>query len=619
MTTARRWLTVPLSLFLVALGATPAAADPAGPTNYRSTIEDVEPTLDSVDIDILGGDAFIVLTADPGITVTVPGYNDEPYLQFLPDGTVQRNAASPARWLNDARYGGLDVTVPPEASADAPPRWEPVADDGTYAWHDHRVHWMSPAVPRQVDTGAGTPQPVQDWSFQITVDEQPVAVSGQLTWFPPASPLLPALAFLIVGAGATALVLRRSAAATAVAAVGAVAAAVVGTSASVGLPSGAQAEPATFILPLVALVLAGVAVTIRRRPGSAPRVLGALAGVPVVVWGVLQSGSLTAPIVPTPLPAALARSLIAVALAAGLAALVGAGRSLVSSGTDAGPTSAGADTNNERRPRRLSRRVGHHASAVLVIAGTQPFLVAHAGEGATWQALLVVLSLGCAVVFGLVLVGRVRMSEPDDLVLPLAGVAIVSSLAPLGSNFLSDWVGWAFPIGVVALVALIVAAVSPLALSFGEPATYGAVAIAAIGAVTLQAPITRAWHPPPEFLPLADDVEIAIVSPQEGGELSDGVMEVTVAVTGGTLGPGGLTLDQLPTDPEQSGELAVALDGESVEPDTAQPCTIEVPCSEVTFPLEVDPGEHTLAVEFRRGDGVPFTPLVTDRITFITR
>lgn len=243
-------------------------------------------------------------------------------------------------------------------------------------------------------------------------------------------------------------------------------------------------------------------------------------------------------------------------------------------------------------------------------------VIAHAGEGATWQALLVVAALGVLVVLALVIVGRVRMEQGDDLVLPLAGVAIASSLAPLGSVLLSDWVGWAFPAGVVALLALVAAALTPFDLAPSNPSTYGVIAVAAIAAVALYGPITLAWHPPPDFLPLADDVEVTITSPSEGADVTAGEVLVTVTISGGSVQPELLAADQVPPDPEEAGQLAVAVDGQVVTPEFAEACTVSSPCDEVSFPVEVEPGEGIIAVEYRRGDGVPMTPLVTDRVAF---
>ncbi|WP_052666641.1 hypothetical protein [Nitriliruptor alkaliphilus] len=245
-----------------------------------------------------------------------------------------------------------------------------------------------------------------------------------------------------------------------------------------------------------------------------------------------------------------------------------------------------------------------------------PLVLAHAGEGATWQALLVVASLGLAVVFVLAVVGRVQLGQADDLVLPLAGVAIASSLAPLGSAWLSDWVGWAFPVGVVVLVALLLVAMTPLEFGPTSPITYGTLALAVICAALLYNPITQAWHPPADFLPLADDSEVVITGPADGDTVDAGEIEVTVYVTGGSLQSDLLAVDQLPDDPEEAGHLAVAVDGRVISPRFAERCTVDAPCTEVSFPITVEPGERRLVVEFRRGDGAPLTPLVTDAVTF---
>ncbi len=252
---------------------------------------------------------------------------------------------------------------------------------------------------------------------------------------------------------------------------------------------------------------------------------------------------------------------------------------------------------------------------LLALAAALPFLLAHDGAGATWQALLVVIALGLVVVVVLTLVGRIRLDQPDDLVLPLASVAIASSLAPLGSAWLSDWIGWAFPIGVVMLVTVLLVTLTPLQLGTTEPITYGAFALAVVGAVLLYQPITLAWHPPVEFLPLADDVEVSIVDPDDGTEVAAGEMLVTVDVTGGSVGNELVSIDEVGTDPEEGGLLEVAVNGEAHEPTFDEDCSRSATCTTVTFPVEVDTGPNDVTIEFRRADGASFTPLVTDRVT----
>lgn len=251
--------------------------------------------------------------------------------------------------------------------------------------------------------------------------------------------------------------------------------------------------------------------------------------------------------------------------------------------------------------------------STLPIAAALPWTLAHDGPGATWQALLVVIALGMVVLVVMAVLDRLRIERPDDLVLPLASVAIASSLAPLGSAWLSDWVGWAFPVGVVMLATLIVAATTSLRLERRSPLPWGALGVAAVGAAALYQPLTVAWHPPPDFLPLADDVAIAITAPDEGAALPPGTTSVEVTVEGGSIASGFVDVEELGPDPEEGGVLIVSVDGEPLEPDYDQECTRRAACTQVTFPVELDPGEATIRVEFRRADGASFTPLVTDR------
>ncbi|MEX2503786.1 MAG: hypothetical protein WD378_02985 [Egicoccus sp.] len=245
-----------------------------------------------------------------------------------------------------------------------------------------------------------------------------------------------------------------------------------------------------------------------------------------------------------------------------------------------------------------------------------PLFVAHGGPGSTWQALVTAFALGLTVIVLLAVAGRIRVTSPDDLVLPLAAVAVLSSLAPLADYWLSDWIGWAFPVGVAMLLGLLVAAFTALDLALRSPLTWVVTAAAVVGAVLLYAPITRAWHPPVDYLPLADDAQVEILVPEEGDEIEAGTFEVSVALTGGSIGPGNAALEDLPTDPEEAGGLAVSLNGERIVTSYLEDCSIAQPCETVTFPIEVDAGAHDLLVEFTRGDGLPLAPQVTTRVTF---
>ncbi len=161
-----------LAVAVVGLVATasPAAADPAGPTDYRSEVVRVDPVVAGIDVRIVGGDSFVLLRVTPGVTVDVVGYRGEPYLRFAADGTVERNEASPSRWLNDDRYGS--TTPPATATPEAEPDWRVVAADGSYAWHDHRAHWMNPARPPGAEPG----DTILEAVIPLVVDGTEVAV-----------------------------------------------------------------------------------------------------------------------------------------------------------------------------------------------------------------------------------------------------------------------------------------------------------------------------------------------------------------------------------------------------------------------------------------------------------
>lgn len=307
---------------MLLLMAGPAAADPARPTPYRSTVTAIKPPEADLEVSVEGGDAFLLLTAPKGVEVVVEGYEGEPYLRIGEDGIVEVNERSPARYLNDSRYGSRDVTVPASADPEAAPLWTVVGSGGTYAWHDHRIHWMSPALPQQVDATSHAPQLVQEWEVPIQVDGADVAIHGRLEWLPPRSPVLPVLVLVLV-ALSVALATRRGTLSVA-GAVGAVALAAValGASTAVTAPPGAPTDPTTLIAPLAAVSLAVMAVAWRRDPRA--RWLAVGAAVVLGAWAVRLLGALTAPIAPGPLPAAVSAAVVGASFGAAIGAIVGA-------------------------------------------------------------------------------------------------------------------------------------------------------------------------------------------------------------------------------------------------------------------------------------------------------
>jgi hypothetical protein len=149
--------------------------------DYRSYITGIAPNVPGLSLQVLEFADRLVLTNHTGTTITIEGYEGEPYARVLADGAVEVNTRSPAYYLNQNFYG--DVTVPASASASAPPRWTVLDRTGQFEWHDHRIHWMSPVPPPQVkDRGRRTK--IFDWRVPIQVGSQPATVDGQLFWVP---------------------------------------------------------------------------------------------------------------------------------------------------------------------------------------------------------------------------------------------------------------------------------------------------------------------------------------------------------------------------------------------------------------------------------------------------
>lgn len=240
--------------------------------------------------------------------------------------------------------------------------------------------------------------------------------------------------------------------------------------------------------------------------------------------------------------------------------------------------------------------------------------LAHAGEGATWQALLTTLAIGLGIVFLLVLAGRIRLHTPGDLVLPLAAVAILSSLAPAASATLSDWVGWAAPAGTVVLAALVLAAGTDLELGWTTPLAIATVVLAVAGSLVLGDDLNRAWHPKDPEIPLSDDATLTIAEPENGATV-DGDVTVRLELEGGSVGPRDLDPGDLPDDPEELGRIRLFVDGMEVDVAPEETCTVEDPCRSLTYVLELDPGTHSIIAELVRGDGFPLSPTVFDRVS----
>ena len=156
-------------------------ADQGSSYHYRSNITSITPSAPGLSLEVLEFADRLLLTNHTGKTVTIYGYQGEPYARVLVDGTAEQNANSPATYLNTSFYG--NVTVPASANPSAPPHWVVVDRTGQFEWHDHRIHWMSPLTPPQVKNKSERTL-IFDWQVPIRVGTTGGTVNGQLFWTP---------------------------------------------------------------------------------------------------------------------------------------------------------------------------------------------------------------------------------------------------------------------------------------------------------------------------------------------------------------------------------------------------------------------------------------------------
>jgi hypothetical protein len=198
------------SVAALAVCAAAAAHGGGGALGFRSTVSGITPAVAGVAVSVLDYDDRLQLRNESGEPLVVLGYEGEPYLAFR-DGRVYRNVRSPATYLNDDRFGQVDL--PKRADPNALPEWEEVAVREEFDWHDHRIHWMSKSLPPKVRAAKDEPHHVFDWAVPARLDGKRLTILGSLDYEPPPNevpkPLIAVLGLLIVGGGAAIWLPRR--------------------------------------------------------------------------------------------------------------------------------------------------------------------------------------------------------------------------------------------------------------------------------------------------------------------------------------------------------------------------------------------------------------------------
>jgi hypothetical protein len=180
----RAFLCYAIALVFAASAAGHEGPGPALP-GFKATVKGLKPGTRGVTLKVLGGEDQLWLLNRSGKTITIIGYEGEPYLRFTPRGIYQ-NRNSPATYLNADRFAR--AVVPRSAHAGAKPVWRRLAKSRAWAWHDHRIHWMSTFPPKEVVEDRQTPRHIFDWSVPALLESKRIAILGSLDYSPPPNP-----------------------------------------------------------------------------------------------------------------------------------------------------------------------------------------------------------------------------------------------------------------------------------------------------------------------------------------------------------------------------------------------------------------------------------------------
>jgi hypothetical protein len=291
-----------------------AHADPPEASDYESVVISVEPPTPTVAVDFVGGDSFVQLTVAPGTEVVVVGYQNEPFLRFLADGTVERNERSPSVYLSLDRMG--TAAVPAYADATLPPLWRAIGTGGRYAWHDHRAHWMGPTPPPDNSPG----DRLQTGVIPLVVAGAPVSVTVATDWLPDPSPVALYAGAGVAALGVAAALTRRRRVVWPLLAVSGLAAAL-GAWQYRSLPVETGPRLVWWLLPVVATASALVALVLGRRLVASALLI--LAGLELAIWVYVRRDSAWRPVLPTDAPFWLDRAVLAGAAVTAVVAVVG--------------------------------------------------------------------------------------------------------------------------------------------------------------------------------------------------------------------------------------------------------------------------------------------------------
>jgi hypothetical protein len=303
------------ALLMIVAGALLAPATPAfahggdapDATAYRTRVTAISTPEKGLRVRTVEAGARLELSNTTGHSIEVLGYSGEPYLDVRPDGTWQ-NVNSPAAYVNETLNG--DTPVPASADPTAPPSWRKVSSATTVRWHDRRTHWLSSGLPPTAAADPTQAHRLREWSVPLRAQTRVFAVRGTLDWQPPPRAWRWCVFGVLLAAVTSALLRRWPRALRPVA--------LIGGSCPLAYAVSTVLDGLSPPPVLVLAALLPLAAAFRHPPFYL-----ALSGACLALFaGLSQTAVFGAAVLPTAGPAGLSRTLVAVALGAGVAMAV---------------------------------------------------------------------------------------------------------------------------------------------------------------------------------------------------------------------------------------------------------------------------------------------------------
>jgi len=216
------------ALALLVLAPVAQATVPQAPditdTRYLSKIVATVPNVPGVRWMVINRNDELDLTNHSHQTVTVYSYSGTlsersfaggPYARITANGTVQVKENSQAYYLNQSffpNYAALPAALVHNDTG-YPTDWVTVAKNANFIWHDHRIHYTSYSVPKQV-TDQHKKTFIEPWYVPIQVGSTPGYLYGKLYWLAQNGSSFPigaiiALIVVVVAGAAFVVVVRR--------------------------------------------------------------------------------------------------------------------------------------------------------------------------------------------------------------------------------------------------------------------------------------------------------------------------------------------------------------------------------------------------------------------------